>query len=154
MSIIVYSVYYCLTFTNECSAFILNTFKTLLSTDPGILYKNPTWCFLGHRWFENNEWRGIHNDYQTAPNFNISMGLAQLIICYIMEVKTCIKCGAVRFVRRQCLRSRLLSYNLPTPTLFVRQLETVHDFFVIQFEYFTKWYFEWCKNTINNQPVI
>ena len=41
-----------------------------------------------------------------------------------MEVKTCIKCGAVRFVRRQYLRSCLLSYNLPTSTLFARQLET------------------------------
>ena len=120
------SIYYCLTFTNECSDCILNTFKTLLSTDPGILYKNAIWSFLGHRCVENNEWRGIHDDYQTAPNLNISMGctLAQLMICYIREVKTCIKCGAVRFVRRQYLRSCLLTYNLPTSTLFARQLET------------------------------
>ena len=126
MPIIVSSVYYCLTFTNECSTCILNTFKTLLSTDPVILYKNPISSFLGHRYVENNEWRGIHDDYQTAPNLNISMAcmLAQLMICYIMEVKNCIKCGAVRFVRRQYIRSCLLSYNLPTPTLFARQLET------------------------------
>ena len=58
----------------------------------------------------NNELMGNHDDYQTAPNLNISMGcmLAQLMICYIAEVKTCIKFGAVHFVRRQYLRSCLL----------------------------------------------
>ena len=109
MSIIVSSVYYCLTFTYECSDSTLNTFKTLLSTNPGILYKNIVWSFLGHRYVEKyNEWMTIHDDYQTAPNLNISMGymLAQLI-CYIVEVKTFIKFGAVRFVRRQYLRSCL-----------------------------------------------
>ena len=85
MSIIVSSVYYYLTFTYECSDCTLNTFKTLLSTNPGILYKHPVWSFLGHRCVEkNNEWMRIHDDYQTAPNLNISMGcmLAQLMICY------------------------------------------------------------------------
>ena len=56
-----------------------------------------------------NEWMGIHDDYQTAPNISMGCMLAQLmIICYIVEVKTCIKFGAVRFARRQYLRSCLL----------------------------------------------
>ena len=55
---------------------------------------------------KKNEWMGIHDDYETAPNLNISMGcmLAKLI-CYIVEVKTFIKFGAARFVRRLYLRS-------------------------------------------------
>ena len=32
--------------------------------------------------------------------------------------------------------------------------QTVHDFFVFQFEYFMIWYMEWCKSTVSNQPVI
>ena len=76
---------------------------------------------------------GIHDYYQTAPNLNILMGcmLAQLLIFYIMEVKTCIKFGAVRFVRRQYLRSCLLQSSHPNIvcTTFRNKRYTISLFF-------------------------
>ena len=127
MSIIVSSVYYCLTFTNECSACILNTFKTLLSTDPGILYKHQIWSFLGHRCVENNEWRGdsrwLSNSAELKHLNGVHVSTTHDMLYYGSENLYQVWCG-VRFVRRQYLRSWLLSYNLLTPTLFARQLET------------------------------
>ena len=53
---------------------------------------------------KNNEWMEIHDEYQIAPNLNISMGcmLAQLMICY-KEVKTYIKFGAAFCETSMCL---------------------------------------------------
>ena len=67
---------------------------------------------------------GIHDDYLTAPNLNILMGcmLAQLMICYIMEVK--LVTSLVRCILRDVHTFARVYYNLPTPILFARQLET------------------------------